>query len=68
MHSRHMRPQALLSLSDVEERGRSSSPRSLPASGPMATMAQVVAATDGLEDLQALAHAASDVGSPPDPQ
>ena len=64
MHSRHMRPQALLSLSDVEELRQIVITPELASIGAMATMAQVVAATDGLEDLQALAHAASDVGSP----
>ena len=64
MHSRHMRPQALLSLSDVEELRQIVITPELASIGAMATMAQVAAAADGLEDLQALAHAASDVGSP----
>lgn len=64
INSRHLQPQALLSLSDVAEMRQIVITPELASIGAMATMAQVAAATDGLEDLQALAHAASDVGSP----
>ena len=66
MHSRHMRPQALLSLSDVEELRQIVITPELASIGAMATMAQVAAAADGLEDLQAnVANASPAADLPP---
>lgn len=64
MRSRHMEPDVLLSLTDVEELKQISVTPEQVEIGAMATMSQVEQALDGLEDLQALADAAGGVGSP----
>lgn len=64
IRSRHLEPDVLLSLTDVPELQEICITPELASIGAMATMTRVAAATDGIEDLQALADAASGVGSP----
>lgn len=64
MRTKHMEPDVLLSLSDVPQlREISISPERVSI-GAMATMQEVAAAVNGIRELQALADAAGDVGSP----
>lgn len=64
IHSKHLQPDVLLSLSDLPALREITITPERAIIGAMATMSQVQAATDGLKDLQALADAAGDVGSP----
>lgn len=64
MRAKHLEPDVLLSLSDVSALQDIVITPERAVIGAMATMARVKEATDGLEDLQALADAAGGVGSP----
>lgn len=64
LRSKHLEPDALLSLSGVPELREIEITPERASIGAMATMAQVNQAVDGLPDLQALADAAGGVGSP----
>lgn len=64
LRSRHLQPDVLLSLTDVPELQAITVSPEQAVIGAMATMHQVEAALNGLEDLQALADAAGGVGSP----
>ena len=64
MRARHLQPDVLLSLSDVAALRDIVITPERAVIGAMATMARVKEATDGLQDLQALADAAGGVGSP----
>lgn len=64
MRARHLQPDVLLSLSDVDALREIVITPERAVIGAMATMARVKEAADGLADLQALADAAGGVGSP----
>jgi len=64
LHSKHLQPDVLLSLSDVPELQKIELTEESAYIGSMATMTRVHDALDGLADLQALADAAGGVGSP----
>lgn len=64
VHSKLLTPDVLLSLSDVPDLREIRITPEQAVIGSMATMHQIQSALDGLEDLQALADAAGDVGSP----
>ena len=64
IHSKLLQPDVLLSLSDVPDLREIHITPEQAVIGSMATMHQIEVALDGLEDLQALADAASGVGSP----
>ena len=64
LRAKHLEPDVLLCLSDVPQLREITITPEQASIGAMATMAQAAAASDGLEDLQALADAASGVGSP----
>lgn len=64
MREKNLQPDVLLSLSDVPELRRLTITPHEVYIGAMVTMHQAEFAFDGLPDLQAIAHAAGDVGSP----
>ena len=64
IHSKLLQPDVLLSLSDVPDLREICITPEKAVIGSMATMHQIEMALNGLEDLQALADAASGVGSP----
>ena len=64
LRSRHLEPDAILSLSDLPQLQEIQVTPERAVIGAMAVMRQVQQSLDGLEDLQALADAAGGVGSP----
>lgn len=64
MRTRHLEPDVILSLTDVDELKKIVITPEKAEIGAMATMRKICAKLDGLEDLQALADAAGGVGSP----
>lgn len=64
LRAEHLQPDLLLSLGGVDALREITITPDRAVIGAMATMRQVEEATDGLEDLQALADAAGGVGSP----
>lgn len=64
IRSKHLQPDVLLCLSDVAALRNITITPEKAVIGAMATMQEVKEATNGLEDLQALADAAGGVGSP----
>ena len=64
LRSKHLEPDALLSLSGVPDLQEIEITPERASIGAMSTMARVNQALDGLPDLQALADAAGGVGSP----
>lgn len=64
LRAEHLQPDLLLSLGGVDTLREITITPDRAVIGAMATMRQVEEATDGLEDLQALADAAGGVGSP----
>ena len=64
LHSKHLQPDVLLSLSDIPELQKIEITEESAYIGAMATMTRIHDALNGLADLQALADAAGGVGSP----